>query len=115
MRKRILIGNVMAVAIAGLCALLLDRTGTSPLATGVICGALVVALASVHAIRLVNELLGRVGVVEEAVLRVSHGEVEVRLGEHEPPFDGLAYRLDRLFELVDAANEPASDATPHAD
>jgi hypothetical protein len=112
MRTRLFIGNVLATLIAGAFVFALSRTGLGALTSAVLGASLLVVMASIASIRVVNDLLRRLSHVEEAVLRVSHGEADVRLGAVEAPYDGLAYRLDQLFEMVEQQRPNEGDESP---
>jgi len=113
MRKRLLLGNVLATLVAGAIALALLRFGVNHDLVVGIAAFMIIAFTSIHSIRIVNELLRRLSRLEEAALRVSHGELDVRVGEVDPPLEGLAFRLDQVFEQLEQASSPAT-AGEHA-
>lgn len=116
MRKRLVASNLLAALAALLVGYGLGAAGASQtvVALGVV--ATFVGIASVLAIRMLNELLLALSKVEEAVLRVAHGELEVRVGEAAPPFDGLAFRLDQVFEQMESsAGAVASSESARSD
>src|SRR5262245_2141969 len=104
MRKRLLLGNVFSTLVVSAIAYALVRAGVGHDATIVVAAVGIIAFTSVHSIRVLNELLGRVSEVEEAALRVAHGETTARVGAVPPPLDGLAYRLDQVFEQLEQAS-----------
>lgn len=109
MRKRLVLGNAAATLVVIALGFVFARLGFGHVASTIVLGTLVVALTSANAIAVVNELLRNLSRVEEAVLRVTFGESGVRIGAVEPPYDGLAHRLDQTFERLDAV---AGDAGP---
>lgn len=106
MRKRIFIGNLIASGAAIGIVYGLAAAGLAGVGLFVVGALVVVLFTSIASIRVLNDLLARVSHVEEAVLRVTHGETGVRIGEVAQPLDGLAYRLDQVFEQLEQAASP---------
>lgn len=107
MRKRLFLGNAILAVLAGVLVFVLSRSGSDAATAGLTGIGVFFVLASIHGTRVINGLLSRLDGIEEAAFRAAMGESNVRLGAVEPPYDGLASRLDRLFERLDeSAAEP---------
>lgn len=103
MRKRLVVGNLVATIVAFAVGYGLSSLGAGTASVTLGSGAAFVVVASVLAIRVLNELLFSLAKIEESVLRVAYGELDVRVGAAAPPFDGLAFRLDQVFEQMESS------------
>lgn len=104
MRKKLVLGNFAAVALAVAVYVGMRAAGIGEVSALAATCVLLSILLTVHGLAVVNQFLGGLARIEEGAFRAALGDRGARIGTMEEPFDGLAYRVDQLVESLEAAS-----------